>query len=77
VGLGYQRQQYMCGNGLAPHMGGVRGRFRAGPATEKKTHDDFFYFKSFFQLNKSAGDSKIGEILGNLRKMSNFAWRQI
>jgi hypothetical protein len=35
-----------------------RGRRRAGPTTEKTAHNNFFYFKSFFQLNKSVGENK-------------------
>jgi hypothetical protein len=34
------------------------GRLRFGPATEIMTHDDFFHFQSFFQMNKSAGENK-------------------
>jgi hypothetical protein len=41
---------------LRAEMG--RGRRRAGPAAEKTAHDDFFHFKSIFQLNKSAGENK-------------------
>jgi hypothetical protein len=45
-----------------------RGQRRARPTTEKTAHDDFFHFKSFFQLNESAKENKIGEILGTSGK---------
>jgi hypothetical protein len=35
-----------------------QGRRRAGPAAEKTAQQGFFHFKSFFQLNKSAGEKK-------------------
>jgi hypothetical protein len=40
------------------HMEMGRGRCRAGPTAEKIAHNDFFHFKSFFQLNKLAGENK-------------------
>jgi hypothetical protein len=35
------------------------GRRRAGLAAEEMANDDFFQFKSFFQLNKSTRENKI------------------
>jgi hypothetical protein len=35
-----------------------RGQCRAGSTAEKTAHNDFFHFKSFFQLKKSTGENK-------------------
>jgi hypothetical protein len=70
-------QQWWRVNGwqAGSHAGMGWGWRRAGPAAEKMAHDDFFQFKSFFQLNKSAGENKNKRNTWGPQKMQNLAWR--
>jgi hypothetical protein len=57
AGPNYHRRWYSNGRQAGSHVKMIRGWCRARLTTEKTAHNDFFYFKSFFQYEILHGDS--------------------